>query len=383
MNNSDTILLFKGVTQYGAINHFTYEYAAAFQRLGFKTVITDLTLAQPDLEPLAKALVHKEAYFAFCINGIGQSLSDENINLYDKFGVPVISWYVDPYYSHRERVFGSPRRCIRFWIDHTFARFVEDVWRPGGYDFFLPHSTAIPNQTPKPISERSKSLVFAGSYEPSKKYRQELMELPVPLTELSLHLAELSLGNSETDIGTAMLEAVNFEKINPIIYSPLLEAVDRYVRYTRREKLLESIELPVEIYGAGWDEWEGKKDNHLINPALSMQELQEVFADTKIVLNNIPGFPTGSHERPLMAMAQGACVYSDTTGFFFEHFGDCMFIWDESRTNQQLDTLIEDDDLQADLSEQLQRKIKEHSYDHRAKHILKKLDELLPEILLT
>lgn len=75
----------------------------------------------------------------------------------------------------------------------------------------------------------------------------------------------------------------------------------------------------MELYGNGWDDFDWVKlPNVHYGGTVSPSEIVSMMEDTKIVLNSMPWFRDGSHDRIFNAMMCGAVAVSETTRYLEE-----------------------------------------------------------------
>jgi predicted nucleic-acid-binding Zn-ribbon protein len=95
--------------------------------------------------------------------------------------------------------------------------------------------------------------------------------------------------------------------------------VDKYVRAYYREKVIGILldnEIDVTVYGYGWDKFECENKEYLtIHSQVSFPISLEIISDSKIVLNIMPLFKNGIHDRILSAMVNKAVCVTDSNEY--------------------------------------------------------------------
>ena len=136
------------------------------------------------------------------------------------------------------------------------------------------------------------------------------------------------------------------------------KAVDEYVRMYYRGRAVRAIldyGMEITVIGTDWDR-SGLTDYpnfHWIQP----MPFADVFAymrKSKIVLNVMPWFKAGSHERVFNTLLSGACPVSDKSSWLEEHFADRKEIAyydlkEMERLPQLIEELLHDNALRGEI----------------------------------
>lgn len=131
-----------------------------------------------------------------------------------------------------------------------------------------------------------------------------------------------------------------------------MQFLDYYVRYKRREELIIKLALAnikIDIFGSGWEDLpleeysEKQKEiirrNLILHPYVTSEECLEIFTKTKFVLNVLPCFHDGAHDRIFNAMQNGAICVTDSNRYL-----DTMLVDEENALLynwEELEKLIE------------------------------------------
>lgn len=162
-----------------------------------------------------------------------------------------------------------------------------------------------------------------------------------------------------------------------------------YVKAVRRVKAIEFLiknEIPVNIYGNGWEAVPMiKADNGKyarLHGALSYNEYLELIANTKVLYQDNAVFNTGAHERVFTSMLNGAVVVSEYSTYLDNEFidGSDLFLYDWKNGMNQVQVI---NDLLLDESKRLSaavgaygKAIKRHCWKQRAERICEALSIL-------
>ncbi|MDE6926153.1 MAG: glycosyltransferase [Acetatifactor sp.] len=98
--------------------------------------------------------------------------------------------------------------------------------------------------------------------------------------------------------------------------------IERTVSSHYRERIVASVAragIPLELYGDGWEkcDWIRLPNVHY-GGRVTPEKILERMEDSKIVLNTLPWFRDGSHERVFNAMLCGAVAVSETSRYLEE-----------------------------------------------------------------
>ena len=80
----------------------------------------------------------------------------------------------------------------------------------------------------------------------------------------------------------------------------------------------------MQVYGNGWEEFadSNTRSKLVINGPIGFQEIQDLMCEAKIVLNVLPAFTDGAHERVFTSMLAGAVCLSDENRYLASNFRD-------------------------------------------------------------
>jgi len=295
--------------------------------------------------------------------------------------------------------------------DHVVASFVEEdscgFLRMLGFSnvLFLPHAIDRELVSPKNLKEitsekRDLDVVMCGSYYSADEIVSAWKELlsPSAVTHL-IELAEEVMSSTHRTHLQAFVELVEkqgpFEKEllkKKIEYFDLMNSLELYIRSIDRVRFLQAIDgYDLHIFGAkqyeeGWmRELKGKK-RLFFHPEVLHDELPKVFRRARCVLNSLPTIKRGFHERLLVALSQGASVLGNDNVYIQSQFPLSKALLNimppnYSRANALLDAAFKDEATRLEDVIATHTTIREHhTWDERAKTLLKKLPPLLQQL---
>ena len=121
------------------------------------------------------------------------------------------------------------------------------------------------------------------------------------------------------------------------------EYIDFYVRIHARNQVIRSLlnaGMTVTVCGRNWSEFpknEMEKTHlQILGEELPYEEVIEVMADSKVVLNVMPWFKDGSHERIAMGSMNGAVCVTDASKYVHEIWGETGVVYYDWRKPDEL-----------------------------------------------
>lgn len=301
-------------------------------------------------EAWGRALEKAQAFHADAVidfNSFLPKLSVGNKALPELFDAPFYNYILDhPLYHHDALIAKlTDSRCICVANEHEV--YIKKYY-PHVHSVFtnsLPGS--VGDSATLKFEERQNRILFCGTYEDPERYMKLMNELPKTLGIKCKQMAEVMLGNTDMTLEDALScdapqQNRTTWKQKTVITNKILPEqmkvyflVDAYVRHTRRKRVLcEMIkaELPLDLYGNGWELLigEGMKRDVLSKgprmgricryPAVSYENYVNLVGKYRIALNMMPGFMDGSHDRITCAMRNGTAVITDRNLYIDRHY---------------------------------------------------------------
>jgi len=155
------------------------------------------------------------------------------------------------------------------------------------------------------------------------------------------------------------------------------------------EVLKRTSQTSVNTFGAPIDLWKKylkNQPNIIYHDPVNINIAIEIMRQSKIVLNSCAWLKDGTHERILMAIASGALVITSENIYMREHFEDRHSIafyklgqW--KSVNQQVNEYLSNSLLRHHVVAKGQEIVKrKHTWDQRAKTLLKELPPIIKRI---
>lgn len=365
-------------SRYDAINHFMAKLMDAFSKQGIQvsmhTAITD-ELIREQTEPI-DAIISMNASCADTFRN-GSFTNPTNI--------PIYGFLVDHPYMHDIRINAIKENLHLFCVDHNHVQYVKQFYPHVKSCHMVPHGGSIGNNI-KPFEERAIPIFFSGSYRSSEDQLKQVMTQMAQedadiqqILQIAIELMKQHFCPLEDALQAILQASGNSSELIPIICSAYT-SIDIYIRSYYRDMILSKIAkqgYELHIYGFGWEDFScSSLQNVHIHPSTDYESILDIMGDSKIVLNVMPWFKNGSHERILNAMLNGAICLTDTSKWITDHFVPYsdIAVYSLSNTDEMLniiDNLLHDDAMAKYITENARKKAEtEHQWEARAKEIL-------------
>lgn len=315
------MLMFRGKN--GILEYTIKQIAAAYERLGWKVhYIKSDDFRVTDIE-------WNKIQRVFSLNSIGWIFNGENY--YDKLGIKSYNYIVDSPIYYEDSLKQAPKLGTLLCVDKKHVEYVKRFYKNINNAYFLPLGgdngvLGIQDDWEK----RKIEVLFVGC----RKVDLNTVDFSEDEWDMLLKLLK------NTDLLTESVLEQKIRGINPQIDEINLREkiwenrkIDIcLVTYIRERVLQVLIEagIDVNVYG-NWEGWEYVNNPHFIQGGfLSQEEVLDKMKDSKIVLNVMPWFKDGIHDRVINAMLAGAVCLTDNSKWMSEMFDDREDYWSYS-----------------------------------------------------
>lgn len=317
------ILVVKIESMYNALGIFQDRLVYYWRKMGLEVEV----LEQTSLESLVERCWDQDD-LVFSMNGgmIDLFCNDEGCFLTEVIPIPFYSYYVDhPLHMHQRLRFLPSQYCL--FTDPSFKTCAKE-------HYTLFHDAEVVMQagiegsySQKPFEQREFPVVFCGSYRNSSQVMETINHY-----DRSMRIFMHSMIEEGMKAPTFTIEQI-FDKTLEKFQLPLdreeyaeflaeCKWVELYFRTFFREEVISQIVdagIPVEIYGDGWEQLNcTRKDLLHCHKPVDYQEMLDIFANARLVINVMPWVKAGFHDRAACAMLNGAMVISDETSYMKE-----------------------------------------------------------------
>lgn len=380
----DSILVIKGTSQYDQLRCECDEMIRGFIEQGRIVTVLDL-LYEGDKRQ--KKGWTKEYDMIFSFNAIGAELyaADENAKK------PLFwDFQVDHPVDQQLRFADIYQKLMISCIDGSHVRYIDDYWQEVAWTCFMPHGGITKMIRQKDYHERKYDVVFLGSLPDEKDILADMAEVNSAFPQAYESICRIYSRDWAARLEDVMDQMLielgkQTQKKADRDLMVLMLPFDSYRRYNKRKKLIEELcrnGIKVEVWGTGWESMAEKwKDVFHYNGNVSYEETAEIMGDSRIVLNDMPPYYEGSHERVFAAMQCGALCVTDRSTFLEDCFTDKdeLCFYDKNKLDElcvMLRELLADPAGSEEIAQRGHLAAKMHTWKDRAADIIDIVENL-------
>lgn len=380
------LVLFQG--NLDTINLFSDQLKQGFLELGYEILDFDLQQSAKSLSLLYQSMQDGPitAMLAFNSPFFGMELpSGENV--WETLGIPCINILVDHPYWYHDILVRTPSTGIILCIDRNHMNYVNRFYPHIPSNGFLPHGGTAACSNPRPVSVRKIDVLYAGSLYTDyiTSQRPDFTAWDFPAEQICEQTIQELLSRPERTIESTLEKQLRLagvilpdEKLREFISSCVY--IERTVSSHYREQIVGSVAkagISLTLYGNGWDrcDWIGLPNVHY-GGRIAPDEILHKMEDSKLVLNTMPWFKDGSHERVFNAMLSGAVAVSESSPYLEEALpADTWMSYALSPDSLHilprriLELLSDEDRLQAIASAGYHLAVSAHTWKARAREL--------------
>lgn len=363
--------------------YFVDRFKEALERRGIQTVVLNSS-NNPNI-------AFPKYYDFSCSFNVSLPMPDGRF-FYDVTKIPHWNILVDPFFYYTDYLKSplSILSCVdRLDCEHLKSPAFQNV-------FFWPHAVERDLKY-NPKEERPYDVVMLGSCYDEESLKQHWRAGTTPkVTEVIEEAIEFVLRDNKTHIYDATMAALKGHQLSPkeVPLDKILFYVDNYSRGHDRVQLIKSIKnAQVHVFGGtcwrdekpilGWSNSLIDMPNVTVHPAVPYAESLEIMKKSKIILNSMPFFKSGSHERIFTSLACGALPITSDNLWVRENFLDGRDLkiyapkgWD--KVSDWVDDLLKDDKKRLEIVEQGRSIVmSDHTWDNRVESMIKELPPIL------
>lgn len=376
------VLILIGGSQYNVLFTFAKELRNALIEQGIQ--VDYYNIERSIIEEIKADLIKYDLFISFNGMGVEYGLLEKRCNS------KMWCFLVDHPFYHETRLKALWGTNIVSCIDREHVAYLNRNYNNLDYKIFLPHGGSKPNEIIK-YELRKYDIVFIGSYKNPDIFLDALEKYSSKMKGIFYEVIQQVM---EKDITIERALSISLKKRNINLSSIKLrnimkniDFIDNFIRYTRRKTMIEyalKSKKTIDIFGSGWDLYEYKNQVNL-HKEITYNEAMQVMANSKIVLNNMPLFFNGSHERVFTSMQCGAVCITNNNQYLNNIFQDNVnIVYFDWKNIEQLPVKINDilNDLnKANNIAQNGRKIalESHNWKNRAKEMIDVLETIQDE----
>lgn len=326
MTEKKRLVLFRG--ELDTLNLFSDQLKQGFLELGYEIFDFDLGQSAVSLGLLYPYMQEGSitAMIAFNSAFFGMTLSSGE-NMWEVLGIPCVNIFVDHPFWYHNILMRMPANGIVLCIDRNHMNYVNRFYPNITSNGFIAHGGVFLSSTRKTILQREIDVLYAGSLLADYIQPPDLSGWDFPAGQICDRSIEHLLAHPEDTIEAVIEQqlqlagiALTDEELRRFISSCV--HIERVVSSHYRKQIVGSIAragISLELYGDGWSgcDWVGLPNVHY-GGRVAPEEILGMMENSKIVLNTLPWFKDGSHERVFNAMLCGAVAVSETSRYLEE-----------------------------------------------------------------
>ncbi len=313
----EKIIIFESDTD--SLRTFANLMAEGFKELGWQVLRADMVKESQAREDIYK-FTEQGRTAALFFNHAGLNLlTKDRASIWNELDVDCYDFIVDhPVYYHAAIIFPI-RRLAFLCVDEYHQKFIQRFYSGKVRSFFLPLA-GIRSQGPQiPFEERSMDLLFTGAYLVDNNVEYHIRGLGEGLRQVWLDCYQLLCRQTSLTLEQGMEFCLKKkgivlpeEDLRDTIR--LFQDMDGMLRSRARAEVVRTLadqDVKIHIYGEGWQYLDCKQENLIIHDRIPFDETIPLMADARIVLNVMPWFKSGVHDRIYSAMLNGSVSLTD------------------------------------------------------------------------
>ena len=320
-----TVIALVGENENGILRGVSQDFMALLAPHGLDAHV--LSMSGPNWVSDLAALLDKGVLFAWGPAGAGARLPHPDGLMWDVLRVPFISVLADspawlPANHHVPSRYVANGYMYRDWLNMQ-----RRLVRSPQLSTLLPHGVAAnPTRDATPWSQRPHRMLLVKTGCDPERHRAGWANLPPRFRAVVEDTAAAALAGPVGDISPILLDCLAQRDLHveqrPDILFGLMQAVDLYVRDARSTAMVRALlPLPVDIVGRGWEHLAALDGQARFHMPVDAATLPGLYADTQFLLNTMPNFSSGTHERVVGGFAAKSCVVTNENAGMAAAFG--------------------------------------------------------------
>lgn len=315
------IIIFESATD--SLRTFARLMAEEFREIGLQVLMADMQDQEETKKKIYQFAGHGDTAALFFNHAGLNLLTEERISIWDELDVDCYDYIVDhPMYYHAAIIFPI-RRLTFLCVDEYHQQFIERFYPGKVRSFFLPLA-GIRNQGEMiPFEERSMDILFTGAYLMEDNVEYHIQGLGDGLRQVWLECYEMLCTRTYLTLEQGLERCLKKRGLNLSEEDlrdtiRLFQDMDNVLRSHARAEVIKTLAnagVKVHIYGEGWQFLDCRQENLVLHDRIPFDETIPHIADARIVLNVMPWFKSGVHDRVYSAMLNGSVSLTDSSEY--------------------------------------------------------------------
>lgn len=384
------IIMFTGGVE--TLSYFSKRMADYFVQNGKTVFFYDLKTPAISLKKVRK-FIRQSDTILITFNFQGLSKEDYiynpavNTYIWQDYNIPCINIAADHPYYYDKQLADLPENYIHISIDRLHEKYFKEYYpefRSGG---FLPLAGSRLNieKKLKKMCDRDIDILFPGNFTPPEFCEKYAHMINEEYAAFYLGIIDDLLKNPYKTVEEAGTEHT-YKELGTVAYDDMRKVlnkmifIDLYVRNYFRGlvvKTLAEAGLKVHVIGKDWEKLDcDKKENIIITQFSDSVTCMNAMENSKIVVNVMPWFKDGAHDRVFNAVLNGAVSVSDVSRYQKEEMPEgCGVSYYELEHIDELPDKIKSllsgiDNLQKIADDGYKAAFEKHTWDKRAEWLM-------------
>lgn len=320
-------IIFKSETD--SLNTFAHFIAEGIRQAGRMVLMPDMQ-NEEQARNETFAFAEPGNTVALFLNHTGLNLLTEDGNIiWNILDVDCYDFIVDhPMYYHPALIF-PVRRLTFLCVDQYHQEFIQRFY-PKVNSIFFPHAGIQADFPAIPFEERSMDILFTGAYLIDNSIDFHTQGLSAGLAQIWRECFEMLKSHTNFTLEQAIetcLQKKGIELPENDLRDTirLFRDMDGMIRSYVRScvvKTLADHDIKLHVYGEGWEHLDCKQENLTVHKRIPFDETIPLMADAKIVLNIMPWFKSGVHDRVFSAMLNQSVCLTDSNEYMDQFLED-------------------------------------------------------------
>lgn len=313
-----------------SLKAFARQMAEGFSEIGYEVLMADMQREAQSREEIY-AFTEPGRTAALFFNHAGLNLlTDTRASIWNELDVDCYNFIVDhPMYYHAAIIFPI-KRLTFLCVDEYHAKFLQRFYPGKVRSFFLPLA-GIGNQGPRiPFEERSMDILFTGAYLIDNNIEFHIQGLGEGLRQIWLDCYHLLCSKTCLTLEQGMeiclkKKGLSLPEEDLRDTVRLFQDMDGMLRSRARAEVIRTLanqDVKIHIYGEGWQYLDCKQENLTIHDRIPFSDTIPLMADARIVLNVMPWFKAGVHDRVYSAMLNESVCLTDGSEYIERTLAD-------------------------------------------------------------
>jgi hypothetical protein len=357
------VLAFVGENENGILRWRTEMILKAFASRGLAYKLIDLR-SKESVAELKNILAAGKPEFCFSFQGMGMGVTlDSGENLWTRMGVPFLSCMGDnPYHAPSLHSVEGPGMYLLYACKDFLETYKEFMH---GRTFACTFHTGYPEKPladQKPWSQRHHDIVFVKTAVDPKQLSAEWATYPKKIRDIMYDCSARILSGADETVAVQCAQVFADRQIHwgdrRELFLSTCSLVDRYVRAVRAERMVLALMQHNALIVGDWSYLDRSKSRAAFRNPIPADDLDALYADSRIVVNTLPAVRFGVHERIIAGLLSKTAVVSETTPHLQQMLRDCPSYLgveiDREEFSDQLDQTLNSCLANPDTAEQVQ-----------------------------